>query len=404
MRLLAGVLLLLLSACPGTGNGTDGGDDDDMPNDAPVAPGPALLDLVAGSRHTCALLEDRTVRCWGDNREGQLGDGTTTSSVRPVTVTGLTGSLVGSIAAGHEHTCAVMEDGTARCWGRNANGQLGNGTKVDSEVPVTVTGLSGIRSIHPGVSTTCATTLVGRVHCWGRGGELGDGTVDEALTPRAITSLTNVTNLSVSSNGGRSNPIHVCGVRIDGSAFCWGNNDEGQLGNNMQGISTTPVEVVGVDNAVEIHAGGGHACVRVNGAVQCWGAGRRVGDGTDQRRLVATPIVPTSAQPAGLFTGDTFTLMQTTEAALFCWGESGRGECGDGADFTPGGPVYNAPIATLTSHFNTRLFDAGGAHACAYNDESDVTSCWGTNEFGELGSGEPSSGFRISTPQAVVWN
>jgi alpha-tubulin suppressor-like RCC1 family protein len=404
MRLLAGVLLLLLSACPGSGNNPDGGDDDDTP-DAPVVPGPALIDLVAGSRHTCALLEDRTVRCWGDNREGQLGDGTTTSNVHPVTVTGLAGgSRVGSIAAGHEHTCAVMEDGTARCWGRNANGQLGNGTKIDSETPVTVTGLSGIRSIHPGVSITCATTLVGRVHCWGRGGELGDGTVDEALTPRVITSLTNITGLSVSSNGGRSSNIHVCGIRIDGSAFCWGANDDGQLGNNSQNSSTTPVDVTGVDNAAEIVAGGGHACVRANGTISCWGVGGLTGDGGTNRRLTPVAIGPTAGMPAGIFAGDNYTLLQTTEASLYCWGQSGRGECGDGADFTPGGPNYTSPIATLTSHFNTRLFEAGGAHACAYNDESDVTSCWGTNEFGELGSGDPSSGFRISTPQAVVWN
>jgi alpha-tubulin suppressor-like RCC1 family protein len=101
--------------------------------------------------------------------------------------------------------------------------------------------------------------------------------------------------------------------------------------------------------------------------------------------------------------GDNYTLMQTTEAALFCWGDSGSGECGDGMPFTPGGPVYEQPIATLTSHFNTTVFDAGGSHACAYNSETRVTTCWGANDFGQLGSGTPASGARTSTPQGVVW-
>jgi alpha-tubulin suppressor-like RCC1 family protein len=401
MKRLVPVLLILLAACPAN-TGDDTADDDGTGVDAPPPPpGPEVLDISAGSGHTCALLGDRTVRCWGDNREGQLGDGTTTSSVRPVTVVGLSG--VGTVVAGHEHTCAVLEDGTARCWGRNANGQLGDGTKVDSETPVTVTGLAGIRSIHPGVSITCALTIAGRVHCWGRGGELGDGTVTEALTPRAITALTNVSQLSVSSNGGRSTNIHACGVRVDGTAFCWGANDDGQCGNGMQGIATTPVEVSGVDDAIEITAGGGHACVRRTAGVACWGASQLVGDGTVQRRLVPTPITTPASVVVELLAGNNFTLGQGTDGALFCWGESGSGQCGDGAAFTPGGPVYLAPVGTLSTHSRTVLYNAGGVHACAYVSTGTLTTCWGSNDFGELGSGVPGSGVRTSTPQPVVW-
>lgn len=390
---------LALTGCPGTGHindGPDGGGGDGPP----PPPGPALLDLSAGSNHTCALLDNRTVRCWGDNREGQLGDGTTASSVQPVTVLGLSG--VGSVATGHEHSCAVLEDGTARCWGRNSSGQLGNNTKVDSETPVPVMGLSGIRSIHPGVATTCALTLVGGVYCWGRGGELGDGMASEALVPRRISSLTNVAQLSVSANGSRATNIHVCGVRLNGTAFCWGANDEGQCGNGSQITATTPVDVAGMTDAVEIAAGGGHACVRRTGAVSCWGTGRRVGDGTEQRRLVPT-TVPTEGTMVGVFAGDRYTLIQSSEAALFCWGESDRGECGDGAELGVGSPVYLSPIASLTDHFRTALVEAGGAHACTYNSATSVTTCWGSNELGQLGSGGPAPGARTSTPQAVAW-
>jgi alpha-tubulin suppressor-like RCC1 family protein len=378
------------------------GDDDgvDASDAPPTPPGPEILDLVAGSEHTCAVLGDRTVKCWGDNREGQLGDGTTTSTQHPVTVTGLSG--VATVSVGHEHTCAVLEDGTARCWGKNANGQLGDNTKVDSPTPVTVMGLSGIRSIHAGVSVTCALNLIGQVFCWGRGGELGDGTVTEALTPRRITALTNVSQLSVSSNGGRSTSIHACGVRLNGTAFCWGANDDGQCGNGEQGIATSPVEVSGVTDAVEITAGGGHACLRRTGSLACWGASQLVGDGTVERRFTPVTIGPPDTV-VGLFAGDEYTLAQTTDGVLHCWGENGSGQCGDGAEFTPGGPVYLEPITTLTTHLRTVFYDAGGSHACAYNAASMITSCWGSNDFGELGSGEPSSGFRISTPQPVVW-
>ncbi len=400
---------LVLTGCPGTGDVNDGPDGGDNVNDGPDGgggdgppppPGPALLDLSAGSNHTCALLDNRTVRCWGDNREGQLGDGTTTSRVRPITVLGLSG--VGTVATGHAHSCAVLEDGTARCWGRNSSGQLGNNTKVDSEMPVPVMGLSGIRSIHPGVTTTCALTLVGRVYCWGRGGELGDGAADEALEPRLITSLTNVAQLSVSSNGDRAASTHVCGVRLNGTAFCWGANDEGQCGNGSQLPAPTPTEVVGLTDAVEIAAGGGHACVRGTGAVSCWGTARRVGDGTSQRRS-APATVPTEGSIVGVLAGDRYTLMQNVEGALFCWGESDQGECGDGAQLGAGSPVYLSPIATLTTHLRTVLVEAGGAHACAYNSATSVTTCWGSNDLGQLGSGEPAPGARTSTPQPVAW-
>lgn len=401
MKRIVPVLLILLAACPGN-TGDDTADDDGGGGiDAPLPPGLRLIDLSVGSRHNCALIEDRTVRCWGDNRAGQLGDGTTTSNVRPVTVVGL--SNVGSVAVGHEHSCAVLEDGTALCWGNNANGQLGNDTKIDSLTPVPVMGLSGIRSINPGVSVTCALTLVGRVFCWGRGGELGDGTVTEALTPRAITALTNVSQISVSSNGGRSTNIHVCGVRVNSSAFCWGANDDGQCGNGEQGIETTPVEVTGITDAIEITAGGGHACVRRTSGLSCWGASQLVGDGSVQRRLVPTTITTPANIVVGVASGDNFTLVQGDLGPLYCWGLSGSGQCGDGADFTAGGPVYLSPIATLTTELRTAFFDAGGSHACAYNSATERTSCWGSNELGELGSGVPGSGVRISTPQPVVW-
>ncbi len=143
--------------------------------------------ISAGFTHTCAVLEDKTARCWGANGEGRLGDGTNTGSATPVTVvatgTGTTLSGITQISAGF-HTCAVLEDTTARCWGANSNGQLGDGTNTERDTPVTVvatgtgTTLSGITQISAGSMHTCAQLSDGTARCWGAKGEgrLGDGT------------------------------------------------------------------------------------------------------------------------------------------------------------------------------------------------------------------------------------
>ena len=137
--------------------------------------------------------------------------------------------------------------------------------------------------------------------------------------------------------------------------------------------------------------------------MECWGASQLVGDGTVERRLVPTAVTTPANMVVALLSGDNFTLAQGNEASLFCWGQSGSGQCGDGAAFTPGGPVYLSPIATLSDHFRTSLFDAGGSHGCSYVATGTLTTCWGSNDFGELGSGTPGSGVRTSTPQAVEW-
>ena len=142
--------------------------------------------LAAGQQFTCAILEDRGVACWGDNRNGQLGDGSTSFSTTPKTIAGF--GDVAQIAAGRKHTCAVTLDGALYCWGRNEEGQLGDGTNTERHVPTLVEGLSGVQQVALGDLHTCALLDSGAVRCFGSNtnGQLGDGTTDDTDRPTYV--------------------------------------------------------------------------------------------------------------------------------------------------------------------------------------------------------------------------
>ncbi len=195
--------------------------------------------MAAGGAHTCALRNDGTVYCWGDNWEGQLGDGTTAlSRPTPVAVAGLTGAT--ALAAGGSHTCALQSDGTVACWGDNYYGQLGDGTTTSRPTPVAVAGLSGATALAVGGSHTCALRNDGTVACWGANyyGQLGDGTFTDRLTPTAVAGLSGATAIAARGS-------HTCALLADGTARCWGNNEYGQLGDGTaRGARPFPAPVV----------------------------------------------------------------------------------------------------------------------------------------------------------------
>jgi alpha-tubulin suppressor-like RCC1 family protein len=240
--------------------------------------------VAPGLAHNCAISTDQTTYCWGSNAFGQLGDGNA-AAVRyvPAPVSG--GNLgFRSLASGTFHSCGLRQDGSALCWGLNANGQLGDGTSTNRPTPTTVLGALAFQSIGAGESWTCGLTTAGRPYCWG--GMPGGAAVQN--TPLSYPAAPAFSSLSV---GG----AHACGLTADGTAYCWGVNSSGQLGDSTTTTRTEPTPVRGGMKFQSISAGYEHTCGRTlgEGAVACWGRNRagELGDANATFRLTPRYIV-----------------------------------------------------------------------------------------------------------------
>jgi alpha-tubulin suppressor-like RCC1 family protein len=189
--------------------------------------------IATGAYHTCAVLGDRTVRCWGRNDQAQLGDGTRTTSSTPVVVEGI--ANVASISGGGVHTCAVLTDGTVRCWGENEFGQIGDGTNATALTAVRVAGINDAVTVEAGWRHTCAVLRDGTARCWGENqfGQLGDGTIANSAIPVPVSGITGAVGLT----GGWWH--HSCALLGDGRVRCWGMNEWGQFGNGTTSPSPT---------------------------------------------------------------------------------------------------------------------------------------------------------------------
>jgi alpha-tubulin suppressor-like RCC1 family protein len=194
-----------------------------------------------GSLTECALLRDGSIRCWGANNAGVLGNGShVTNSSTPVAVKGIHNAV--SVTTGGSTACAVLATGHVMCWGADADGQLGNGdvTKGPHYVPVEVKGLSTARRVVTSGATTCAVLATAQMECWGGGafGERGDGTKKYVVSrPVAVKQLTRASAASIGT-------ISTCAALTDGTARCWGDNRAGELGTGGRNSGTTiPVQV-----------------------------------------------------------------------------------------------------------------------------------------------------------------
>jgi alpha-tubulin suppressor-like RCC1 family protein len=228
--------------CWGDNAGGQLGDGSTTDSSVPIAVSGLAGDTAAiavGGSHVCVLSTGGAVSCWGSNDHGQLGDGSTTDSLVPVAVSGLS-SGIAAIAAGFEHTCAVSTAGSLQCWGSNIDGALGDGSTIDSHVPVNVAGLSsGVAQVVAGGGHTCALTTTGGVQCWGDGssGQLGDGATEGSAVPVAVPALSaGVAALSAQGLG-------TCALTTAGGVECWGQNVSGELGDGTTNDSAVPVKL-----------------------------------------------------------------------------------------------------------------------------------------------------------------
>ena len=339
--------------------------------------------LAAGDTHACVITTpdplgpSGIVKCWGENRAGDLGDGTTFNRMTPVTVTGLSG--VKALALGAVHTCALIADGTVKCWGANGAGQLGDGTTTARLSPVAVPGLSGVKGISAGGATTCAVLTNATMKCWGLNnyGQLGDGTTTNRSSPVTVAGLSQVASTSGSAT-------HRCAVLTTLALKCWGQNNFGQLGDGTTINRFTPKAVASLAGTVQaVLARGGHTCARVTGArVKCWGENSygQLGDGTTVNR--STPgFVSTLTNVNVIGGGLHHTCAHVTSGAVKCWGRNNFGQLGDGTQQNRAVPVSN-PIVSAVS------FEGGTTYSAARRSTGGIRT-WGENNLGQLGDGMP---------------
>jgi len=256
----------------------------------------AVESVTTGGRDACALVRNGGVWCWGGNGNGQLGDGTTTDRHTPVAVQGLP-LKAAQVAAAGTHTCALLIDGSVWCWGSGGKGQLGDGSTSDSSTPVQVTGLPATVAIAVGgnlfgAGSSCALTGAGAVFCWGwnDSGQLGNGTTTDSDVPVQVTGLTSGV-LAIADNGGSA-----CATLISAQVDCWGDNSVDELGDGSSGgMSAAPVTVSGLTSlGTSISSSNGASACALNVAAQaeCWGwnTDGQLGDGSTSDSDVPVPV------------------------------------------------------------------------------------------------------------------
>jgi alpha-tubulin suppressor-like RCC1 family protein len=278
----------------GLGELGDGSRDTQQPSPVPVLGLNGTVDISTGGfAHSCAVRFDGTIRCWGYNAYGQLGDGTTANRVAPGLVVGITRAV--EVSAGYLHSCARLEDGTVQCWGYNAYGQLGNGTTDNSLSPVTVIGISNAVELASGTSHTCARLQDGSVQCWGYNayGQLGDGTTTNRVAPGLVVGLADAAEISTGNDVFRGNQNgsaadRTCARRANGTVVCWGYNGYGGIGDGTTTNRLLPTPVLGLTNVIDLDASGRyHTCARrADRSIFCWGYGGngQMGDATFSSR------------------------------------------------------------------------------------------------------------------------
>ncbi len=296
-----------------------------------VAGGLTFTQITGGGAHTCVLTGDGTAYCWGGNESGQLGDNSTIPRQAPVAVA--TGLRFTALDVGASHTCGLSSGGAAYCWGRNDRGQLGDGTTTNRSVPVAVSGGLTFQVVTAGgfdIGHSCGLVAGDATYCWGDNerGQLGIGTSD-VVPHSAPTFVTGGLGfVSLTAGLGR----HTCGLTGAGAAYCWGENTFGALGDGSTTDRPAPVVVSGGLVFAQLRAGGfiGHTCgVTDAGAAYCWGENERgqLGDGSTTDRSSPSAVAG-GLSFASLDAGFRHTCARATSGTLYCWGSGAAGQLG----------------------------------------------------------------------------
>jgi uncharacterized repeat protein (TIGR01451 family) len=372
-----------------------------------------------GDEHSCAILADRSLRCWGGGLAGRLGYG---SQANVLTAGALGAVNLGSgrtpraISAGPFHTCAILDDASVRCWGFGENGRLGNGGTANvlaaaAPTPVDLGPGRTAKAITTGFSHTCAILDTGAVRCWGNGntGRLGYGnsqSIGDNEPPSAVGPVDiGAGRTAVAISAGN---YHTCVIRDDASLLCWGYGFYGQLGysgNADVGDDETPGSVGPVDlgghRVRAVSGGAGHTCAILDdGSGRCWGFGPngRLGYGSTANvpsALVAPPINLGAGRTAtAIAAGDAHTCAILDDESLRCWGSGANGRLGydntDSIGNDSGETPASVPPVDLGNGRSARAVAVGFSHTCALLDNGTLR-CWGFGGTGRLGYGSETS-------------
>ncbi len=331
--------------------------------------------IALGGQHSCVILTDQTVKCWGRNFYGQLGNASTTDSNTPVTVSGINNAI--ELSAGNQHTCALLSDATVKCWGY--------ATYDYTSTPTSIAGLTNVSQITSATNTICAKMSDSTIKCWGEGGfgELGDGNITDSSTPVSVSGISNAAQVVGTYNS-------VCARLSTKEVKCWGRRSNGAVGDGDRSGTTasTPVSVVGIDNAVLLGSGVGGASVCAlteDPAIYCWGKGA---DTLINQGLAKGSEINSLSNVAEVAPGESENIcVRFTDGTARCWGDNYNGQLGNNTVVPSFGEKVTAEdSASVSGLSNVAEVTTGNNFSCARLTDNTV-KCWGLGTSGQLGNG-----------------
>jgi alpha-tubulin suppressor-like RCC1 family protein len=337
--------------------------------------------LLAGHyTHNCGLPGDGTLLCWGSN-DGFASGGTASNYMVPTVVPGVTDAV--ALGTGDLFHCVLDVAGRVWCMGANDYGQLGQGT-IDSALhpPGRVLGISGATALAVGTNHACAVLGDGTVRCWGANfyGQMGDGSWSTRATPVAVLGATRIKSIESWS-------YFTCGVSVSGQVFCWGENSYAQRGNSSTVTTNTGNWVPSLDSVISVATGFTHTCaLKSNGELSCWGSNEQgeLGNGVTSGPVYAPTLV--MGNTVAVSAGWRSTCSITANGLPYCWGQNFYGQLGFGYRTLTGGvltPTRVGLTGVLTvesANFSTCFARVDGTVWCAG---------WYNDPLGLLGTGSP---------------